>query len=212
MVGGIDGNAGDVAVADWLGLAWGFSNFGDLIGGWPRDLNGNVTECMAMGDIDLDESNEMVMLTDTQLFVVDLNVTPGWPLYTWPMYGHDPARTGCADCPEDLVTPVDPGLPGGGVTRVSFAGASPNPLSGGGTQFSFAVPLRSAVSLEILDLRGARVYTVYREETEAGPRVVTWNGRDATGRPVASGTYFARLRVRGPGLNQDLTRKLMVVK
>ena len=68
------------------------------------------------------------------------------------------------------------------------------------------------MSLDILDVRGRRIYTVYREETDPGSQVVTWNGCDGAGRPVASGTYFARLNVRGPGLNEELVRKLMVVK
>ena len=74
-----------------------------------------------------------------------INNTETDPNRTWPMYGHDPQRTGCSDCLEDLVTAVDPDDPVGGVTRVSFAPPSPNPTCGAAT-FRFALPLRAAVS------------------------------------------------------------------
>jgi len=127
------------------------------------------------------------------------------------MYGHDPQRTGCADCPEDLVTAVDPGDPAGTITRVRFAPPSPNPISGPAT-FAFEVPLRAVVSPDVFDLRGRRVHTVLREEAGPGARTVTWHGRDAGGQPLASGEYVARLRVRGPGVDEGLTRKMMIVR
>ena len=52
-----------------------------------------------------------------------------------------------------------------------------NPISGP-TEFAFAVPIRAAVNLEIIDLRGRRLFTVFREETDAGQQLVSWNGRD----------------------------------
>jgi hypothetical protein len=154
---------------------------------------------------------EVVFVSDTQLLVMDINNTETDPHRTWPMYGHDPQRTGCSDCPEDLVTAVDPDAPGSGVTRVSFAPPSPNPSYGAAT-FQFALPVRAAVSLDIFDLRGRRVYTAYREETEPGVKTVDWHGRDKRGERLASGQYFARLRVRGPGVSELLTRKVTLVR
>lgn len=47
---------------------------------------------------------------------------------------------------------------------------------------------------------------------DAGAGVVTWNGKDRRGDPVASGQYFSRLTVRGPGLDDVLTRKVTVIR
>jgi len=210
IIGRVDGTSSDVVIGDRGDRGWAWNNLGVLVPGWPKLLLDQSNLSPAMGDVDLDGSNEIVMLTDTQIFLVDVNNTVNDVYRTWAMYGHDPQRTGCSDCWEDLTTAVDPDEPGG-VTRVSFAGPSPNPVSGH-TQFAFAVPLRAAVNLEIIDLRGRRVYTVHREEMDAGSRVVAWHGKDADGEPVASGQYFARLRVRGPGLDQMLTRKVVVVR
>jgi hypothetical protein len=209
VIDSVNGLPGDVVIGDRGDQAWAWTNTGYLLDGWSHDMQDQVNLSPAIGDIDLDGSNELVMLTDTQLHVMDLNSTPGSGSWNWPMYGHDAQRTGCSDCVEDLVTAVDDGA--AAITRVSFVGPSPNPVSGI-TQFAFAVPLRAAVNLEIIDLRGRRVATVTREEMDPGSRVVSWHGQDATGRPVAAGQYFARLRVRGPGLDEELTRKLIVVR
>jgi hypothetical protein len=208
LIGRVDGSSSDVVIGDRHSRAWAWSNIGLLVDGWPKDVADPVNLSPAMGDVDLDGSNEMVFLTDTQLLLMDVNNSFNEPHRTWPMYGYDPQRTGCADCPEDLVTAVDPG---GAITRVSFAGPSPNPVSGT-AQFAFAVPLRAAVNLEILDLRGRRVFTIYREEMDPGSRVVSWHGQDTNGQPVASGLYFARLRVRGPDMDESLTRKVVVIR
>jgi len=211
VVGAVGRISSSIVIGDRGDTGWSWTNTGGLEEGWPKELLDQVNLSPAMGDIDLDGSNEIVFLTDTQLFVMDVNNSPHSASHTWAMYGHDPQRTGCSDCPEDITTAVEPGNPDNAVTRVSFAGPSPNPVSGT-TQFAFAVPLRAAVHLEIIDLRGRRVYTVYREEMDPGSHVVAWHGKDANDQPVASGQYFARLRVRGPGLGEMLTRKVVVVR
>lgn len=207
IVGSVGRTSASIVIGDRGDRGWSYTNTGFLEAGWPKDLFDQVNLSPAMGDIDLDGSNEIVFLTDTQLLVVDMNNPPLDAAHTWAMYGHDPQRTGCADCVEDMATAV----PAGGITRVSFAGPAPNPVAGF-AEFAFAVPVRAAASLEIVDLRGRRVFTVFREEMDPGSRVVAWHGEDASGRRVASGTYFARLRVRGPGLDETLSRKVSVIR
>jgi flagellar hook assembly protein FlgD len=82
----------------------------------------------------------------------------------------------------------------------------------GDAVFAFATPVRSVVELVVHDLRGRRVRIVTRTEIEPGNHVVGWDGRDDEGRPLSSGQYLATLQVRGPGLDQSLTRKLSVVR
>jgi hypothetical protein len=188
--------------------AWAFRNNGTLIEGWPKDIANHCYNTPAMGDMDLDGRNEIVFLTMDQLVVLDTN-TPYMPaVHTWLMSGHDHQRTGCSDCPENLVTaaPDDQDA----VTRVSFSAPAPNPVSGNAT-FSYAVPLRAVVELAVYDLRGRRVALIHREEAEAGRHVITWNGRDGRGRRLASGNYIAALKVRGPGLDEMLKRKVVVL-
>ncbi len=211
IIGAVEGSSSDVVIGDRGRQMWAWDNGGFSINGWPEGIAWNINLSPAMADIDLDGSNEIVVLTDGYLTVFDVNNAVNDARGTWAMYGHDPQRTGCADCPEDLVTGIDTDSPSGTITRVSFAGPTPNPVSGM-TQFAFAVPARAAVKLEIIDLRGRRVFTVYQEEMESGSQVVTWNGQDSNGEPVASGQYFARLQVRGPGVDEMMTRKVVVVR
>jgi hypothetical protein len=58
------------------------------------------------------------------------------------------------------------------------------------------LPAGAAVSLEILDARGARVCRLATRR-EAGSHTAVWRGRDDAGQTVSSGTYLARLRCEG---------------
>ncbi len=206
----IEGTSGDmVVVMSHIVDAW--DNFGDQINGWAFEGSFPHHGGPAAADIDLDGRVEVVLLSSNWLHVLDMNNPPGPADQSWPMYGHDPQRTGCSDCPEDVTTAIDPEPDGERITRVSFAVPSPNPVSGS-ARFSYAVPTRAVVSLEIYDLRGARVATVLREEFGPGRKVLSWNGRDNAGAPLASGHYFARLRVKGPDVNEELVRKLTVLR
>jgi len=200
-----------VGARGWRGWAW--DNFGNLVNGWPKYFDDHVYQPPAMGDLDLDGRGEIVFLTLDQLIVLDINQIMADPDETWPMYGYDPQRTGCANCPEDVATDVGPGEDAvtNGITRVSFAQPAPNPIAGQ-TTFSFALPARAEVRLEIFDLRGRRVATVTQEEAGPGQQVTFWNGRDDAGRALASGQYLARLQVRGSGLDQTLVHKITVLR
>jgi FlgD Ig-like domain/FG-GAP-like repeat len=191
---------------------WAWSNVGALKPGWPKAVSGQINLSPAMGDIDLDGSSEIAFLSDTQLIVVDVNATPLTGRYKWHMYGHDPQRTGCHNCPEDLLSPVEHPQDGDAViTRVSFAAPAPNPTSGP-TLFSFELPVRAQVRLDVYDVRGHRVRAVFKEEVPEGSHTLSWDGRDDSGQSLASGLYFAQLKVRGPGLNQEMSRKVNLLR
>jgi hypothetical protein len=207
----IEGSSGDVVVGTYHYVdCW--DNYGSSIHGWEYFTGvGIVRGSPAVADIDLDGRLEVVALTDYDLVVFDVNNPPDSASRSWRMYGHDAQRTGCADCPEDVSTAVDPGPDGERITRVSFAAPSPNPAAGA-TRFSYAVPTRAVVSLDVYDVRGARVSTVLREEFGPGHKILSWDGRGRHGAPLPSGVYFARLRVRGPGVNEELVREITLLR
>lgn len=209
IIGPVAGDAPDVVVADRADLVWSWSDAGAVNPGFPRDVGEKVIDSPALADLDLDGSVELVVLTANQLRILDLNRPPLPAGAVWPMYGHDPQRTGCADCPENLPTAVtDDEVT---TTRVRFTPPHPNPIRGLAT-FHFAIPVRAAIVLEILDVRGRRIATVLNEERAPGQHVVAWNGRDQQGCDVASGQYLARLRVHGSGIQQSLTRKVTILR
>jgi hypothetical protein len=82
------------------------------------------------------------------------------------------------------------------VREIALAPGRPNP-SGGGTRAPFALPRATHVRLRVLDVRGHLVRTLVDEMRSAGQNAATWDGRDQSGRPVASGVYFLRLDADG---------------
>ena len=85
--------------------------------------------------------------------------------------------------------------------------AAPNPFNPS-TRLSFTLSEGGPVRLEIYDISGRLVRILVDEVRPAGEYEVRWAGRSDGGRPVASGTYFARLQSQG---RQDL-QTLMLVK
>jgi flagellar hook assembly protein FlgD len=78
----------------------------------------------------------------------------------------------------------------------------------GSTRVSFRLPAESVALLQIFDVAGRRVATLWNGVARQGWNEVTWNSADETGARVPSGLYFYRLSVAG---HPDQTRKLMVV-
>ena len=65
----------------------------------------------------------------------------------------------------------------------------------GGTRIRFVLPAQTRVRAEILDVSGRTVCVVGQDSNEgAGLHERTWDGRDAGGRRVAPGVYFAHVR------------------
>jgi len=75
---------------------------------------------------------------------------------------------------------------------VQLSGAVPNPFNPQ-TVIHYALPDRSPVSLRVHDVKGRLVRTLVEQSLPAGAHTSRWDGRDAQGRTVASGTYFVRL-------------------
>ena len=68
----------------------------------------------------------------------------------------------------------------------------PNPFNPA-TQLHFYLRRNDRVRLEICNLRGQSVRTLWQGELTAGEHHLSWDGRDEEGSPCSSGIYFARL-------------------
>ncbi len=101
-------------------------------------------------------------------------------------------------------TPVPDGLP---PLATSLLAPQPNPFNPS-TTLAFDLAQAGAVEVSVYALDGRRVATLVREERPAGRHSVVWQGRDESGRTVASGTYLCRLRTA----QGDWTRRLTLVK
>ena len=83
----------------------------------------------------------------------------------------------------------------------------PNPF-GARAYLNFALPGGGAAKLTIFTVSGRKVATIVDQTLPSGWRSVAWDGTDASGRPVASGTYFAKLESAG----QVQIRKVVVAR
>ena len=76
--------------------------------------------------------------------------------------------------------------------RYELAGVSPNPFNPV-TVVTYAAPHEGHVELTIYNIAGQQVKTLVDGQQTPGWHTVTWDGRDDSGRSVASGVYFARM-------------------
>ena len=93
---------------------------------------------------------------------------------------YDPNFTGISDRPVNRISHFN--------LRQNY----PNPFNPG-TIIEFSLTERSRVKLEIFDITGKRVRTLAEGKFGPGIHRFTWDGRDWSGRLVASGVYFSRL-------------------
>jgi hypothetical protein len=83
----------------------------------------------------------------------------------------------------------------------------PNPFNPY-TTIAFETSCAGWVTLVVYDVTGRPVRTLLDEERTPGAFRERWDGRDDSGRKVASGVYFYRLTTPGA----DITRKLVLVR
>ncbi len=83
----------------------------------------------------------------------------------------------------------------------------PNPFNPS-TNIRFDVALSGNVKMKIYNVLGQEVVTLVDGYFETGRHLVTWNGRDALGRQVASGMYIYRLEAG----KVSRTKKMLFVK
>ena len=84
---------------------------------------------------------------------------------------------------------------------------APNPFNSE-TVLSYFLLAPGPVRLEVFALSGQRVAVLHQGPQQAGYHRLHWDGRDAVGRPVASGAYLYRLVTD----ETVLTRKLILLR
>ncbi len=80
----------------------------------------------------------------------------------------------------------------GEVHGLTLGPVSPNPFSTG-TTIKFALPSATGVKIDIYDVTGQLVRTLYDDHAAAGIHSLAWDGTDSSGRAVARGVYFVRM-------------------
>ena len=104
----------------------------------------------------------------------------------------------CSDCPEGTFSLVRCALTAARdeaqmlILRPNF----PNPFNPQ-TTIAYSVPRAGRVTLQVFDVAGRLVATLFDGDRAAGRHTASWGGRDAAGVAVGSGVYFVRLEAGG---------------
>ena len=104
---------------------------------------------------------------------------------------------------QDAANSLDPP-----VASIDLLPAYPNPTTGAVT-FSFRLPEPAGVRADLFDLGGRLVREIVLPYAGAGPQVISWDGLDTDGRPVASGSYWGRI-ISAHGASSGTIRFLVV--
>ncbi|PKN80741.1 MAG: hypothetical protein CVU48_00995 [Candidatus Cloacimonetes bacterium HGW-Cloacimonetes-1] len=130
----------------------------------------------------------------------------GHHLYNGDTFTFTPAQTGIINgtllvrnfpvSNSDLVMPA-----------ISAMKVYPNPFNPT-TNISFYLGKSGDTSLDIYNLRGQKVKSLFNGQLKSGSQTIQWNGVDDGGRSVASGVYFVRVKTA----NRTELMKMMLMK
>ncbi|MFH1690611.1 MAG: hypothetical protein ABIE42_10320 [Candidatus Eisenbacteria bacterium] len=90
-------------------------------------------------------------------------------------------------------------------SSISLAITSP---ARGECRLALSGPIGTEVAARIYSVSGRLVATVYEGRLPEGGETIVWNGIDETGRPIASGVYFARVE----SASEVLTSKVAFIR
>jgi len=103
----------------------------------------------------------------------------------------------------EIVTAVESGtVPG--VTPTALK-AAPNPFDQS-TNIQFALPSAGETRVTVYDVAGRRVREIHNGWLPAGRYTMPWDGRGASGKPVAAGVYFLGVRTQAGSLGSKVYR------
>jgi hypothetical protein len=125
------------------------------------------------------------------------NLTGDFYLDQIALVAASPAPEPTAVAPEPAPVPVG----------FSLAPAFPNPFNQA-TTLVWRLTRPQPVELEVFDVLGQRVRTLFGGTLQAGEYRISWDGADGQGRGLATGVYVARLR----GVDGALERKVLLLR
>ena len=133
-------------------------------------------------------ANFVVAKADTG-FVDHVAGSHYYQLYAVDIHGN---LSACAPLAPQQTSPV----PGVAPAALRLLPNVPNPFNPM-TTLRFELPGAGTVRLSVFDVAGRRVRTLVDGALAAGSHEIVWDGRDAAGRDVGSGSYLARLEFGG---------------
>ncbi len=184
---------------------------GSVVRGWPiytyadPDIVTYSLFTPAAADIDGDGLLELYMgSSDTQIYCWRLPTVATDSAVVWGSFLHDNRHSGILPFVRAHNSPPPPPpIP----SQFRLAQNYPNPFNQN-TIIQVDLPESGDLSIDILNVLGQRVATVFNGTLAAGYYHFDWNGIDHDGKELESGVYFYRLR-QGDHVE---TRKMVLLK
>ena len=97
------------------------------------------------------------------------------------------------------------------VTTTQLNNNYPNPFNPV-TNIAFSLCEPGHVTLEVYNIKGEKVRILVNEVHSAGNHVITWDGKNNTGKQVGSGLYFYKMISEGNSGEYTSTKKMILLK
>jgi hypothetical protein len=175
------------------GLIYGFNPDGTTVADFPIPKPGaSLPNSPELADVDGDGDLDMAMTMSTgDVALWDFAIPYDATAIEWGGLFHDNWNTN----QHGFVVPTGSTglqLAGAPATVLRLGDATPNPFNPS-TWIPFELDGAATVRLTVHDAGGRLVRTLVDATLGAGRHGARWDGRDASGRPLASGCYWARL-------------------
>ncbi|MBD3232652.1 MAG: S8 family serine peptidase, partial [candidate division Zixibacteria bacterium] len=130
----------------------------------------------------------------TYEFVAWYPCEPDSVVYKYKVWGE---LAGARRYPENTIHGLTP-------NSLTILGNYPNPFNSS-TSIVFETSKESEVNLSVYNLLGRMIRTLVDKRLPAGFHSITWNGKDKSGKDLASGIYFYKLEAHGMSETKRLT-------
>lgn len=195
-------NYPDILLQNYMSSVFAYDRHGNLMPGFPFHTvySGNTPATLV--DLDGDGLMKLVCGYSTGVVVISLRI-PTTAKMPWTVYRGSLLRQGSVSS-TGYVSGDDPTIP---PVKTTLAQNYPNPFNPS-TTISFSLAKRDKVSLSVYNLKGQLVNTLLASNLDAGTHSLVFDGKDASGRSLASGMYFYRLQTS----EGSLTKRMLLVK
>jgi hypothetical protein len=206
VIGDLDGDGDlEAVLANENAMIQAWHHDGSEVDGFPLVTGDYNRATPVLMDVNEDGFLDMLYVGwDRSIYLWTFPTVYDGDMSPWYTFLHDQMRTGNAGTLDWVVGVEEEGLTPG---FVQLDANWPNPFNPK-TTIRFRMGESQRVRLAIYDLRGRRVASLVDETLPGGDYQRSWDGRDADGRPQASGIYFARLQVG----RQVESRKMTLLK
>jgi hypothetical protein len=191
------------------GRMYAYEPDGSLYANFPALFSSVLNGSPCIADLDADNDLEIIAGGGNGIYAVDVPGQKSAKTDIWMTYLANNARTGYY-----LYTPggsdiqVTPELPRAFALQQNY----PNPFNPE-TTIQYQLASNSFVQLNVYNLLGQKVKTLFNGDETAGMHSVKWNGRNSSGAAVVSGVYFYKLIARDKeGKEHQFTHKMALIR